>query len=113
MLSIPSCYVNQIPHIKFYIVGRLKLHIHSGLRLVALRPTTEVLTLHDIDRFTADGDIRLFFGRHYGIRSDSGLSEGWPGSSDLDILCDQTASLFIYASTAVKFIGSDHHVSKG
>ena len=86
MLSIPSCYVNQILHVKFFIVGRPKLHIHYRLRLVALQPTAEVLTLHDIDRFIANGDIGLFFCRHCEVRSDNDLSEGWPGSPDLDIL---------------------------
>src|SRR6266478_7601899 len=35
-------------------------------------------------------------------------SEVWPSSSDVDILCEKAAGLFIYASTVVKFVASEH-----
>ena len=62
MLSILSCYVDQIPDIKFFIDWRPELQIHSKLRLAALQPITQVLTLHYIDHFPADDEIRLFWG---------------------------------------------------
>ena len=106
MLSILSRYVDQIPDIKFFIVWLPEPQIQSELRLAALRPTTQVLTLHCIDHFPADDDIRLFWGIRLAdiakTRSDSDLSEGWPGSPDRDILCDQATGLFIYNPTAVK-----------
>ena len=62
MLSILSCYVDQTPDIKFFIIWLPEPQIHSELRLAALRPTTKVLTLHYIDHFPADDNIRLFWG---------------------------------------------------
>jgi hypothetical protein len=113
MLSILSRYVDQIPSIKFFITGRPEARIRSGFRLAALRPITEVLKLHEVERSLVDVDIKLFFrtrlaevARNW---SHCGVTEGWPLSSDVDILCEKADGLFIYASTAVKFVASRHH----
>jgi len=81
--------------------------------LELLRPHTDVLRLHDVERSSVDGDIRLFFGTQLvdivRTRSDCDLLRDWPSSSDLDILCEKAAGLFIYASTVVKFVASKDH----
>jgi hypothetical protein len=33
----------------------------------------------------------------------------WPNTSNINILCEKAAGLFIYASTVVKFVGSQHY----
>ena len=35
--------------------------------------------------------------------------EGWPSTSDISVLCEKAGGLFIYASTVVKFVSSQHH----
>ena len=42
-------------------------------------------------------------------QSHCDVVEGWPLPSDIDILCEKAAGLFIYASTAVKFVASQLH----
>ena len=113
ILSILSRYVDQIPHVKFFITGRPEPRIRSGFRLTALRPITEILKLHEVERSLVDTDIKLFFrtrlaeiARNW---SHCGVTEGWPLSSDIDTLCEKADGLFIYASTAVKFVASRHH----
>ena len=58
-----------------------------------------------------DGDIKLFFQTQLASlaknRSDPDLTEGWPSSSDVEILCKKAAGFFIYAATVVKFIDSE------
>jgi hypothetical protein len=61
ILSILSRYVDQIPDVKFFITGRPEPRIRSGFRLAALRPITEVFKLHEVERSSVDGDIKLFF----------------------------------------------------
>jgi hypothetical protein len=39
------------------------------------------------------------------------ITEGWPPSSDIDVLCEKAAGLFIYASTAIKFVTSPRIMS--
>ena len=113
ILSILSRYVDQIPSVKFFITGRPEERIQSGFRLAALRPITEVFKLHEVERPSVDSDIKLFFRTRLTeiarIRSHSDAAEDWPFSSDIDILCEKAAGLFVYASTAVKFVASRHH----
>jgi hypothetical protein len=113
VLSVLSRYVGQIPDVKFFITGRPESRILSGFRLAALRPMTKIFKLHDIERSLVDGDIGLFIrGRLANVaktQGDCDLTEEWPSSSDVDILCKKAAGLFIYASTVVKFVSSQHH----
>ena len=113
VLSILSRYVEQIPNVEFFITGRPEPRIRSGFRLAALKPITEVFKLHDVERSLVDVDIKLFFNACLiGIaknRSDGDLTEEWPSSSDIDILCKKAAGLFIYASTVITFVSSQHH----
>jgi hypothetical protein len=113
ILSILSRYVDQIPHVKFFITGRPEPRIRSGFRLEALRPITEVFKLHDVIRPLVDTDIKLFFRTRLPeiakSRSHCDVTEDWPLSSDIDIICEKAAGLFIYASTVVKFVVSPHH----
>jgi len=114
ILSMLSRYVDQIPEVKFFITGRPEPRIRSGFRLASLRPTTEVLKLHDVERSSVDDDIKLFFQIRLSdiakTRSDYNLTESWPNSYDIDILSKKAAGLFIYASTVVKFVASPYHL---
>ena len=113
ILSVLSRYVEKIPQVKFFITGRPEPRIRSGFRLKSLRPVTEVLRLHDVERSSVDSDIKLFFRTRLAdiakTQSDCDLIEDWPSPSDIDILCQKAAGLFIYASTVVKFVASKYH----
>ena len=110
ILSVLARYIDQIPEVKIFITGRPEPRIRSGFRLASLRPITEVLKLHDVERSSVDDDIKLFFRARLDDiaknRSDDDLAENWPSSSEIHILCRKAAGLFIYASTAVKFVAS-------
>ena len=113
ILSVLSNYIDEIPNTKFFITGRPEPQIRSGFRLKPLRPITEVLRLHDVERSLVDGDIKLYFRTRLTeiskTRSDCDLADEWPSPSDVDILSTKASGLFIYASTAIKFIASKHH----
>ena len=110
ILSVLSRYVDGIPNVKFFITGRPEPRIRSGFRLESLRPVTEVLKLHEVKPEVVDSDIRLFFRVQLSNlaknRSDIDLTEDWPASSDIEILCKKAAGFFLYASTVVKFVVS-------
>ena len=114
ILSVLSRYVDKIPGIKFFITGRPETRIRSGFRLESLRPITEVLRLHDVERSSVDGDIKLFLRTRLTdiakTRSGCDFTEDWPSSCDIDILCKKAAGLFIYASTVAKFVASQYHL---
>ena len=108
ILSILSRYMDHIPNVKFFITGRPEPRIRSGFRLKSLVQITEVLKLHEVKPEVVDGDIELFFITQFNTlaknRSDCDLTEDWPSSSDIKILCKKAAGFFIYASTVVKFV---------
>jgi len=113
ILSLLSHFTDEIPQVKFFITGRPEPRIRSGFRLESLKPITEVLKLHDVERSLVDNDIKLFLRTQLAniakTRSNCNLTEDWPSPHDIDILCKKAAGLFIYASTLVKFIGSKYH----
>ena len=108
ILSILSRYVDQIPSVKFFITGRPEPRIRSGFCLKSLVQITEVFRLHEVRPEVVDSDIELFFHVQFTNlskdRSDCDLTEDWPSSSDIKILCKKAAGFFIYASTVVRFI---------
>jgi len=112
ILSILARHVNEIPRVKFFITGRPEPRIRTGFRLKSLLPITEVLKLHEVKPETVNRDIKLFFQTQFTElaqrRSDCDLTEDWPSSSEIDILCEKAAGFFIYASTVVKFVTSSN-----
>ena len=102
-----------IPQVKFFITGRPELWIRSGFRLASLRPITEVLRLHNVERSSVDNDIKLFFRTQLTDivedRSDCGPMVDWPSSQEINVLCEKSAGLFIYASMVIKFVASKYH----
>ena len=113
ILSVLSRYVDEIPEVKFFITGRPEPRIRSGFRLESLVPITGVLKLHEVKPETVDSDIELFFRTQFTSlaknRSDCNLTEDWPSSSDIGVLCKKAAGFFIFASTVVKFVSSKNH----
>ena len=112
ILSVLSRYMDKIPHIKFFITGRPEPRIRCGFRLKTLRPITEIFRLHDVERYSVDRDIKLFYRIQLAdiakSRSDCDFTQDWPSPSDIDILCRKAAGLFIYAATVVKFVAFRH-----
>ena len=113
LLSVLARYLDSIPFVKFFITGRPEPRIRSGFRLKSLRPHTEVIKLHGVERSSVDSDIKLFvkaelteIGKN---RSDCNLPEGWPSSAEVDALCAKADGLFVYASTVVRFVASKDH----
>ena len=113
LLSVLSRYVHKIPLVKFFITGRPEPRIRSGFRLQSLQPHTEVLRLHEVEHSLVDSDIKLFLKAQFidiaKNRSGTSLGGDWPDQHSIDVLCQKAAGFFIYASTVIKFISSDHH----
>ena len=114
LLSVLSRYVHEIPEVKFFITGRPEPPIRDGFRLKSLRPITDVLKLHDVKRSSVDEDIELYLRTHLTdireTRIDCEFPEEWPSSYDVNTLCSRAGGLFIYPTTVVKFVASEHHL---
>lgn len=112
ILSLLARHVDEIPLVKFFITGRPEPWIRSGFRLPLLRPHTEVLLLHEVERASVDHDIRVYLKTRLSElvihRSDVDLAGTWPEDDQLVILVQKSAGLFIFASTTYKFVASQH-----
>jgi hypothetical protein len=60
LLSVLSRFVHEIPKVKIFVTGRPEHPIQEGFRLESLRPITDVLKLHDVDRSSVDEEIRVY-----------------------------------------------------
>ncbi|KAF9648430.1 hypothetical protein BDM02DRAFT_3187181 [Thelephora ganbajun] len=99
LLSVLSRYVDEIPLVKFFITGRPEPRIRSGFRLESLRPHTDVLRLHEVERSSVDSDIKLFLKTRLADiirnRSNCDFTEDWPSLQDIDVLCKKAAGFFL------------------
>lgn len=110
ILDILARSIAQIPSLQFFITSRPEPHIRSAFRLPQLKSITETITLHEVNVTSANEDIRLYLEKSLGSlavhRSDLDVSHPWPTEEELDRLTEKSAGLFVFASTAVKFIDS-------
>ena len=113
VLSVLGRHVGQFSPLKFFITGRPEPRIRSGFRLPLLEPLTEIFLLHEVKPPSVDEDIRLYLQEKLTAvskrRSDISLSDPWPCAEDLTALTKKSSGLFIFASTLVRFIQSEHH----
>ena len=113
ILSVLGRHVKQLLFVKFFITGRPEPRIRSGFRLPLLEPFTQIFLLHEVKLSIVDEDIQLYLQEKLTAvskrRSDLDLSDPWPCGEDLTALTKKSSGLFIFASTLVRFIESEHH----
>jgi hypothetical protein len=113
ILSVLGRFAKQVPMVKFFITGRPEPRIRSGFRLPLLEPLTQVFLLHEVELSSVDNDIQLYLTQKLTTiakqRSDFDLSNPWPHDNEIKALTKKSSGLFIFASTLVKFVASEHH----
>jgi hypothetical protein len=113
ILSVLGDHVNQLLSVNFFITGRPDPRIRTGFRSHLLEPLTRIIRLHEVKPSSVDQDIRLYLQEKLTAiskrRSDLNLSDPWPCDEDLTTLTRKSSGLFIFASTLIRFIESEHH----
>jgi hypothetical protein len=113
ILSVLGRFAKRLPLVKFFITGRPEPRIRSGFRLPLLEPLTQIFLLHGVELSSVDNDIRLYLTQSLTTiakqRSDLELSDPWPRDDEIEALTRKSSGLFIFASTLVRFIASEHH----
>jgi hypothetical protein len=113
ILSVLGRFAKQLPLVKFFITGRPEPRIRSGFRLPLLGPLTQIILLHEVESSSVDDDIRLYLTQRLTTiakqRSGLDLSNPWPSDNEITALAKKSSGLFIFASTLVRFIESEHH----
>ena len=92
--------------LKFFISSRDITQIRRAFHHNPNRTPT-IVSLHTIERTVVQEDIKLY--RHTSLSAIvtmSQLSIPWPPSDEFEILLERSERLFIYAVTAVRYIGA-------
>ena len=113
ILSVLGRFVKQLSAVKFFITGRPEPRIRTGFRLPLLQPLTQIFLLHQVESSSVNDDIQLYLTQKLTTiakqRSDLDLPNPWPHDYEIRALTKKSSGLFIFASTLVRFIGSQYH----
>ena len=113
ILSVLGRFAKQLPLVKFFITGRPEPRIRTGFRLPLLEPITQIFLLHEVGLSSVGNDIQLYLTQMLAAiskrRSDLDLPDPWPRDGEILALTKKSSGLFIFASTLVRFIESEHH----
>ncbi|KAL8299267.1 hypothetical protein RB593_009250 [Gaeumannomyces tritici] len=101
--------------LRFFVTSRPELPIRLGFEDIG--GSYQNLALHEVPKPDIEKDISTFLRSELGkIREKfnktvvgSTISTDWPSSTDLQSLVNMAVPLFIFASTACRFIGDDRH----
>ncbi|KAF9035200.1 hypothetical protein BJ165DRAFT_657126 [Panaeolus papilionaceus] len=95
--------------IRFLLASRPEYHIHSLFRQLKNDSLATELSLQDAS-LNASADIRLFLDAKFElIRAKRDIASGWPTPSQLDRIVALSSEQFIFSSTVVAHVDSDHH----
>ena len=113
ILSVLGQFTKQLPLVKFFITGRPEPRIRTGFHLPLLQPLTQIFLLHEVEKSNIDNDIWLYLKQKLANiakqRSGVNLPDPWPHDSEITALTKKSSGLFIFASTLVRFIESEHY----
>ncbi|OCK76219.1 NACHT and WD40 domain protein [Lepidopterella palustris CBS 459.81] len=98
--------VNRLQKVKvrIFITSRPETLIRFSFRDMS-GDTHQDLALHEIAQEITQRDIYFFLSHELeGMRKEYGIQHGWPDHRSIQLLSERACGLFIYASTACRFI---------
>ncbi|KAH9888061.1 hypothetical protein C8Q73DRAFT_794488 [Cubamyces lactineus] len=106
ILRALSSHVSAIAPLKFVITSRPVQQVTSGFRLRELVQNTQHFSLSMVPVENTKRDIALFLRNRLSfIREHYYIDGYWPSDEQVDALVELASELFIFAATAVKFVG--------
>ena len=98
--------------LRIFITSRPEIAIRCGFSQIP-EAERQVFVLHDILPTIVDRDLSLFFEHRFElIREERGFAVDWPGSRIIKRLVEISCGLFIWASTACRFIREGKRLAK-
>ncbi|KAF9512030.1 hypothetical protein BS47DRAFT_1486515 [Hydnum rufescens UP504] len=107
ILHLMFAHLARIPFLRILITSRPQPHLSSVFDKV---PNLARSFLHDIDASIVEQDIHLYVSTELAkIRRkfDLGMSTDWATEAEKNSLVEKSGKLFVYAATAIRFIGDD------
>lgn len=103
-----SLQITSLPFsVKLFVTGRPEAKIRQALAQSKVKRQVQPLQLHEIKRSIVRGDIETYLDYYFELMVEvrPHLPKGWPAKSSIEALRDLAGDLFIFAATAIKFIG--------
>ena len=93
--------------LRVFVTSRPDLPIRLGFKQMS-DGTYQNLILHNIPKETIEHDIAIFIEHELGVVSKQrSLPPGWPSKEQIQALVEMAIPLFIFASTACRYIGDE------
>ncbi|KAK7416688.1 hypothetical protein QQX98_005014 [Neonectria punicea] len=90
--------------LRILITSRPEIPIRHGFGMIP-EVERQVFVLHEISPELVDRDLSLYFQDSFSvIREERGFADDWPGKKTVKRLVDNSCGLFIWASTACRFV---------
>ncbi|KAG6810506.1 hypothetical protein H0H92_011557 [Tricholoma furcatifolium] len=112
ILKLLATELRTLPFtMKFFITSRPEHQIRAAFESELLRAISKPFILHDIETSIVHQDIEVYLShRLKEVASELLLGRtDWPAKDQLRILADRASGLFIFASTAVRFIEDENY----
>lgn len=95
--------LNKI-RLRILITSRPEIPIRCGFSQIS-EAERQVFILHDVPPRLVDRDLTLFFKENFAtIREERGFPDDWPGMRVIMRLVETSCGLFLWASTACRYI---------
>jgi hypothetical protein len=98
--------------LKLFITSRFEASIQQMFDDMSTHTAHTVIKLHDLDKTMVEQDIRTYLVGAFRLirvrRTGLNLCD-WPLSEELEHLVQGSGSLFVYASTVIRFVGNPQH----
>lgn len=95
--------------LRIFITSRPEIPIRCGFQQIP-EAERQCFVLHDISPTLVDRDLTLFFKENFTtIREERGFARDWPGGRVISRLVEISCGLFIWASTACRYIREGQH----
>jgi hypothetical protein len=113
LLSLVPQLLGLSGRLKLLITSRNEVRIQQMFSHLYATAQQKVMELHNLDETTVQSDIRKYLEQSFEfireVRSRELPLPGWPKENDLCRLVELSGRIFIYASTAVRFVSDDQY----
>ncbi|KAI0317512.1 hypothetical protein OF83DRAFT_131940 [Amylostereum chailletii] len=99
-----SKHITDLAPLRFFLTSRPVINIEAGFEDTGLIEDTQHLILHRVHPELTGRDIKLYLSRELKVMANRYQLGDWPSSVEIATLVNRADNLFIFASTAVKFI---------
>ncbi|EKM60099.1 uncharacterized protein PHACADRAFT_206297 [Phanerochaete carnosa HHB-10118-sp] len=110
VLSTLLNHAEDLSPLRFFVTSRPERHIAARFDAPGYRNASGRLLLHEVALECVTTDIKKYFTVSLSeLRLFFNLAESWPNEADIEVLSRMANGLFIFAATAIKFIGDPNY----